>query len=350
MSTTARRPRIALCLEQTLGNRVHGRDLEAAAAAMGARADVHRVEYPEGSRMPVPWTVRGSAMALSAVRRARRRPAVTLFHTQSVSLFAPAAGSRYVISLDATPAQMDAMGRWYDHARRASEVESLKRRIYVEVFRRAAAFVAFSEWAAGSLCTDYGVAREKIHVLHPGAAQGFFEIARREERRRPNVLFVGGDLERKGGAQLLGACEAVADRASVTLVTGAEVAPRGCVRVLSGLTPGSPELMQAFAEADVFCLPTLGDCTPLVLGEAMAAGLPVITTGVGSNAETVRQGETGLIVAPGDEEALAEALRTLVDDAGLRRRMGRAAREDARGRMQAARNAARTIELLEAAA
>ncbi len=75
-----------------------------------------------------------------------------------------------------------------------------------------------------------------------------------------------------------------------------------------------------------------------------------MTTTVGSNAETVRDGETGLLIPPGDQAALAGALERLVGDAELRRRMGAAARADARERMDAAANARRIIEFMEAAA
>jgi len=88
----------------------------------------------------------------------------------------------------------------------------------------------------------------------------------------------------------------------------------------------------------------------VAIGEALAAGLPVVTTTVGSNAETVREGETGFLIPPGDPAALAEVLLRLAEDAGLRERMGAAARADARARMDAAANSGRIIEFMEAAA
>ena len=64
---------------------------------------------------------------------------------------------------------------------------------------------------------------------------------------------------------------------------------------------------------------------PTVVCEAMNCGLPVVATAVDGTPEAVRDGETGLLVPPRDPEALADALGRLLDDAGLRGRMGEAA-------------------------
>jgi glycosyltransferase involved in cell wall biosynthesis len=66
--------------------------------------------------------------------------------------------------------------------------------------------------------------------------------------------------------------------------------------------------------------------SPLKLYEYMAAGRPIVASRIGQIEQTVRHGETGLLCEPGDEPALAEALSRLVDDSGLRARLGSAAR------------------------
>ena len=81
--------------------------------------------------------------------------------------------------------------------------------------------------------------------------------------------------------------------------------------------------------ADVFGLSSDFDNSPNVLLEAMASGLPVVATQVGGNAELVREGETGVLVPPGDPAALAAALRRYLRDPDLRRAHARAARERA---------------------
>jgi glycosyltransferase involved in cell wall biosynthesis len=229
-------------------------------------------------------------------------------------------------------------------------LEAAKRSCYRRVFRGAAALVAWSAWSAGSLVLDYGVDPARITVAHPGAGPAFFAITRRAESRKPTVLFVGGDFERKGGPVLLEAFRRLGRVAHLLLVTTAEV-PAGCrAEVIAGATPGSGALLDAYARSDVFCLPTLGDCTSVAIEEAMAGGLPVVTTGVGSNADTVTHGVNGLIVPGANPRALRDALLALIEDPGLRSRMGAAARETARHSYDAAANARIVLDVLESAA
>jgi glycosyltransferase involved in cell wall biosynthesis len=218
------------------------------------------------------------------------------------------------------------------------------------VFREAAALVAWSGWSASSLVHDYGADPARITVAHPGAGPAFFAIQRRPAGRKPTVLFVGGDFERKGGPVLLEAFRRLRRVADLLLVTTAEV-PAGCgAEVIAGATPGSAALLAAYARSDIFCLPTLGDCTSVAIEEAMASGLPVVTTGVGSNADTVTHGVNGLIVPGANPQALRDALLALAEDPALRARMGAAARETARRSYDAAVNARIVLDVLESAA
>ncbi len=84
--------------------------------------------------------------------------------------------------------------------------------------------------------------------------------------------------------------------------------------------------------ADAFVFPTLGDPNGLVVEEAMAAGLPVISTeNAGDIRSRIRNGETGFVVPPFDPDALAFAMRTLAGDAALRSTMSRSAMQVAEG-------------------
>jgi len=80
------------------------------------------------------------------------------------------------------------------------------------------------------------------------------------------------------------------------------------------------------ARTGLFVLPSRTEGISLTLLEAMASGLPVVTTRVGGNPEVVAEGETGLLVPPGDPPALADALERLWEDAAARQRLGRAGR------------------------
>jgi glycosyltransferase involved in cell wall biosynthesis len=88
--------------------------------------------------------------------------------------------------------------------------------------------------------------------------------------------------------------------------------------------------------------------SPLKVLEYMAAGRPVVGSRIGQMSELVRDGETGLLVPPGDAAALAAALRTLADDGARRQRMGAAAAVEARRQHTWVQRAERILELAEA--
>lgn len=82
------------------------------------------------------------------------------------------------------------------------------------------------------------------------------------------------------------------------------------------------DLLNIFRSLDVFAIPSVeGDTIPQVLMQALAMGIPVVSTTVGSIPDVVLDGKTGFVVAPRDAEALADRITVLLDDAGLRARM-----------------------------
>lgn len=89
--------------------------------------------------------------------------------------------------------------------------------------------------------------------------------------------------------------------------------------VMTGLRRDVPELMAAF---DIFALSSLWEGLPRVLPQAMATGLPIVTTAADGNAEAVEDGVTGLVVPAGEPPALAAALLRLLDDPALAQQMG----------------------------
>ena len=89
------------------------------------------------------------------------------------------------------------------------------------------------------------------------------------------------------------------------------------------------ELSRLYAASDVFAMPSRGEGFGLVFAEAMAHGLPCIASRADAGSEVVAGGETGIVVDPGSPQELWKALRTLLSDFGLRRRMGEAGRRRA---------------------
>jgi glycosyltransferase involved in cell wall biosynthesis len=225
------------------------------------------------------------------------------------------------------------VGSAYSHGVSHPALEAAKRAFNRRTFNAAAALVTWCRWAADSLRDDYGVPAEKIRVIPPGVDTSVFAPAPRERKGPVRLLFVGGDLERKGGLDLLQAVEALGAQVEMDMVTGGNPPVSGLgmpVRVHRGLRPQSPELVRLFSEADIFVLPARGDCLPQAIAEAMASGLPVVATPVGAITELVRDGETGLLVPPGSPAELAQALAALVADPQRRMAMGRAGLEVAR--------------------
>jgi glycosyltransferase involved in cell wall biosynthesis len=92
------------------------------------------------------------------------------------------------------------------------------------------------------------------------------------------------------------------------------------------LTGERGDVPRLLADADVFVLSSRSECMPISVLEAMAAGLPVVATAVGGLPEMVVDGETGLLVEPGDAEGMGRALARLAADPETRARMGAAGR------------------------
>jgi glycosyltransferase involved in cell wall biosynthesis/GT2 family glycosyltransferase len=353
-------------LEQTLGHVTHAKNLEALipradrtpALFLPISADLGRT-----NKLPVlsNWTIRAGLCARAALRGAMsaepgRTARVLFVHTQVPAVLLGRWMRRYptIISIDATPRQYDSLGESYAHSVGSPLVERLKRWANVRCFDRAAHIVAWSTWAKQGLIDDYGVEASQITVIPPGVDCERWSPAdaHRDGGAPLRALFVGGDLRRKGGDLLIRAARRLRSDPDVPpfevhLVTGSQVECEPGVVVHHGLTANSDELIEQYRRADVFCLPTRGDCLPMVLAEAAAMELPLIATDVGAISEIVRQGDTGCLVPAGDIDELTYALRLLLTDSDARRSMGRRARELALAEHDARRNAGRIARLLD---
>lgn len=356
--------RIGFIIEQALGHITHGKNLQA--NVPHDREIDAKWAFPAfetkglGSKMPLynsNWTVRAGWQARRAVADMQRSGGVDglFFHTQVTAVLATNWIRRIpsIVSLDATPIQYDTLGDFYEHESGSGWVEQQKYRLNKDCFGAAKHIVSWSNYAKRGL-SEYDVAPEKVTVIPPGVITK--DWTRPEPRQLQNdvvkILFVGGNFARKGGDILLDAfrklsAEATSPKLELHLVTRDEIEPEKNVFVYNNMQPNSTALKQLYFDSDIFCLPTDGDFSPMVLSEAGAAGLPVVSTDITAIPEIVRNGETGFTVKPKDSDALASALRRLIIDPALRLKLGAQATHLARTSFDAERNAKRLLSLLK---
>lgn len=203
-------------------------------------------------------------------------------------------------------------------------------------FQRASLILAVSEFMRGKAIA-LGADPAKIRVHHTGVP---IPVLPAELPKRWDVVFVGRFVEKKGLDDLVEALGALPEPRPKTLLIGdgpmdgqirARAAELGLdVTFLGALDPGS--VARHLAESKIFVSPSKvasdGDAEglPTTILEAASWGLPTISTYHSGIPEAVVHGETGLLGAEGDREALTANIRLLYGDDELRARMGRQAR------------------------
>jgi glycosyltransferase involved in cell wall biosynthesis len=212
------------------------------------------------------------------------------------------------------------------------ESGSLARRWIRHTLERSSLVIALTEGWAGFV---RGFAPRARVAVVPNAVALPRPLYDRTEPGR--VLFLGRIEAAKGVAELLDAVAPLAPRfpaLRLVLAGSGDLAAwrraaheRGVgdrVELTGWLDAGAREAH--LARAAVFCLPSHAEGLPMALLEAMAWGRAVVASRVGGIPEAVREGENGLLVPPHDAPALAAALARVLDDAGLRARLGERAR------------------------
>jgi len=182
-----------------------------------------------------------------------------------------------------------------------------------EVYQTAHHVIANSEMVADEIVRWQEFPRERIHVVPNGIGPALPSVPRAEARERLGlspetfcVLFVGTGWERKGLKFAVEAVEKLGKDALLLVAGRGATGPFRSSRVRF-LGPVS-DLPPVFAAADVFTLPTIYDPFSNACLEALAAGLPVVTTTANGFSEILTPGVQGSVVSAGDGEALADAL------------------------------------------
>jgi colanic acid/amylovoran biosynthesis glycosyltransferase len=203
----------------------------------------------------------------------------------------------------------------------------------------ARVIVTATDYAGNFLRERFPDVANRIHRIYNGLDLTLFEHADFSPTP-PLIVAVGRLIAKKGFVDLLRACRLLVEREKSFRceIIGegpleqelreqiAQLDLQSCVE-LPGAKP-QHEIREHLAAATAFVLPSVidpdggMDNLPTVIMEAMAAGLPVVSTSIGGIPEMVIENETGFLVPPDDVAALAGAIERLLDDIGLARRFG----------------------------
>ena len=212
-------------------------------------------------------------------------------------------------------------------------------RMQARVARRLPKLIAVSQIARDDVVGQFGVARERIEVVHNGVDTGLFKPSVNDDSIPGRIVTTASaDVPLKGLIFLVEALAKLRTERDASLVVVGRARHDGPVRraierfgVSEAVTFETEiawsRLVDLYRHAEVAVVPSLYEGFSLPAAEAMATGTPLVATNAGALPEVAGvDGETAVLVPPGDAEALAAAIRGLLADAALRRRIGAAAR------------------------
>jgi len=204
------------------------------------------------------------------------------------------------------------------------------------VLEAAAATVVTSSWTRGWLLDRYALTPDSVHVAEPGVEHAAWAPG---TATGGELLCVAAVTPTKGHDVLVAALATLTDLRWTCVCVGSLDRDPGFVGRLreQGIDSGLGDRVRfvgartgagldaAYAAADLLVLASSAETYGMVVTEALARGLPVVTTTAGGLPEALGRGadgiRPGLLVPPGDSAALAAALRRWLDDVGLRRRL-----------------------------
>ena len=226
------------------------------------------------------------------------------------------------------------------------------------VARRLERIITVSNSSARSIEQAHGVSQKLMRVVHNGIDTDLFrEVNGVPKRPNSLVLVNSGEQSLKGVPYLFQALRMLRDGTDLRLtIVGSPVPDGHYLRLIRqyGIEDmvtftgrvTADELVRHYSTAEMCVVPSLYEGFGLPAAEAMACGLPVVSTTGGALPEVVGpDGEAGILIPPANPEALAEAIRRLLADTPLRRRMGEAGRKRIESEFTWQRAAQKTVEV-----
>lgn len=222
-------------------------------------------------------------------------------------------------------------------------------------------YLTVSKWACNDVVTKKGVSESRIRVVYIGVDSERYNPSRRQNAAAtfpqladidaPKVLYLSRMATRKGLHHLLKAIPKVLQKTDAHFVFGGAGErpsfdiPESNYTYL-GYVPRN-NLPGLYAISDIFTLPSLYENFPAVLLEAMSSGCAAVATKICGIPEMITDGEEGILIPPGDVDAIADSITRLVDDNKLRRTMGTRARNTVIQRFNWRDTATRTARYFE---
>lgn len=249
------------------------------------------------------------------------------------------------------------------HSQEAAFLPGFKKRLRARLegwmgeqyyIRRASHTILVSRYVAD----HYGpVMSGKQHLIPNPVDPRFFNVARRETVT--TILFAGRLYELKGVRELLLAASKLQNSDNLRIVLAGSTKDRNYVEKLKadisqlnfsrivkfrGILP-TEKLLDELSRCSCLVLPSFQETAPMVIQEAMAAGVPVIASNICGIPYQVIEGETGFLVPPGDIETLADRLDRLLSNRPMREKFGAAAKKRAEDEYRAATIARKTVDV-----
>jgi glycosyltransferase involved in cell wall biosynthesis len=205
------------------------------------------------------------------------------------------------------------------------------------VSNRLDRIITVSHDSAREITQAFGIPPEKIRVVYNGLDSQKFAPLPGLAKKPNSLIFVGNSEDRKKGLlYLLRALTYLPENVSLTVVDGGapqrSFAPMLIEKYRIGhrvhftgkIAPG--DLVRLYCGAEIAVVPSLYEGFGFPAAEAMACELPVVSSTAGALPEVVGKDGAGILVPPRNAPALAQAIRRLLEDPGLRRQMGQAGR------------------------